>query len=260
MNTPTARSARPASSSAVTAITATSALAGSDFLRLLAAWGLAAPAGAAGAAAAFGQRLSEWFSWTDAIALSGALGGPAEPVPAGLLTAAERLAVETRELARVRQQLLGHIRGEPAGARSRPAARVAVSPHVQARLAAEQLGDEGFAPHRQRCLAVHKAMDNAIGALRQRVRDAVAAASPALAHLATLDVVMEDVVGGRERALLAQLPGLLAQRYERLQAEDAEHLSPRFQRELQQLLEAELDFRLHPVEGLLDALRQAATH
>jgi hypothetical protein len=71
---------------------------------------------------------------------------------------------------------------------------------------------------------------------------------------------MEDVVGGRERALLAQVPGLLAQRYERLQAEDAEHLTPRFQRELQQLLEAELDFRLHPVEGLLDALRQAATH
>jgi hypothetical protein len=56
------------------------------------------------------------------------------------------------------------------------------------------------------------------------------------------------------------VPGLLAQRYERLQAEDAEHLNPRFQRELQQLLEAELDFRLHPVEGLLDALRQAATH
>uniref|UniRef100_UPI0035B0DF9D DUF3348 family protein n=1 Tax=Ideonella dechloratans TaxID=36863 RepID=UPI0035B0DF9D len=106
MNSPTARSARPASSSA---ITATSALAGSDFLRLLAAWGLAAPAGGAGAAAAFGQRLAQWFSWTDAIALSGALGGPAEPVPAGLLTAAERLAVETRELARVRAQLLGHI-------------------------------------------------------------------------------------------------------------------------------------------------------
>jgi hypothetical protein len=125
-----------------TGIAATSALAGSDFLRLLAAWGwprLPPPRG-------FGQRLSEWFSWTDAIALSGALGGPAEPVPAGLLTAAERLAVETRELARVRQQLLGHIRGEPAGARSRPAARVAVSPRVQARLAAEHLGDEGFAP------------------------------------------------------------------------------------------------------------------
>ncbi|WP_170288868.1 DUF3348 family protein, partial [Ideonella dechloratans] len=103
------------------AITATSALAGSDFLRLLAAWGLAAPATAP---EAFGQRLAQWFSWTDAIALSGALGGPAEPVPAGLLTAAERLAVETRELARVRAQLLGHIRGEPAGARSRPAARV----------------------------------------------------------------------------------------------------------------------------------------
>jgi hypothetical protein len=68
-------------------------------------------------------------------------------------------------------------------------------------------------------------MDNAIGALRQRVRDAVAAASPALAHLATLDVVMEDVVGGRERALLAQVPGLLAQRYERLQAEGAEDLT-----------------------------------
>jgi hypothetical protein len=217
--------------------------------------GLAAPAAARG----FGQRLSEWFSWTDAIALSGALGGPAEPVPAGLLTAAERLAVETRELARVRQQLLGHIRGEPAGARSRPAARVAVSPRVQARLAAEHLGDEGFAPTASAAWPC-RAMDNAIGALRQRVRDAVAAASPALAHLATLDVVMEDVVGGRERALLAQVPGLLAQRYERLQAEDAEHLTPRFQRELQQLLEAELDFRLHPVEGLLDALRQAATH
>jgi hypothetical protein len=146
--------------------------------------------------AAFGQRLSEWFSWTDAIALSSALGGPAEPVPAGLLTAAERLAVETRELARVRQQLLGHIRGEPAGARPPGGAGGGVAPRAGP-AGGRAAGRRGLRPHRQRCLAVQKAMDNAIGALRQRVRDAVAAASPALAHLATLDVVMEDVVGAQ---------------------------------------------------------------
>lgn len=256
MASSSARSA--ASSSPVPLAAATGLLGGSDFIRLLAAWGGAAPA--AVGRAPFGERLSAWFAWTDAIALSSALGGPAAPVPPGLWSPAERLATEERELARVRQQLLVHLRGDPTSARrTGGATRVAVSPRVQARLAAEGADDEGFALHRQRYLAAQKAMDNAIGSLRQRVRDAVAAASPALAHLATLDVVMEDVVGARARSLLAQVPSLLAQRYERLQTDGVDDLNLRFRRELQPLLEAELAFRLQPVEGLLDALRQAAT-
>jgi hypothetical protein len=103
-------------------------------------------------------------------------------------------------------------------------------------------------------------MDNAIGALRQRVRDAVAAASPALAHLATLDVVMEDVVGGRRAGPAGPGARPAGPALRAPAGRGRRDLNPRFQRELQQLLEAELDFRLHPVEGLLDALRQAATH
>jgi hypothetical protein len=246
---------------------ATSALAGSEFVRLLVAWGElpAALAGSLSASgAAYGERLSSWFTWTDAIALSGVLNRTADMPHPGLLTTAERLAAESQELARVQRVLRSHIRMEPDArkARSRPAMGTArpVPAGLPARLAAMVAEEDGFALHRQRYLSLQKVMENGVAPLRQRVREAVACTSPDLAQLAALDVLMEDVVGQRERALLARVPSLLERRYERLQSEvDTTELNPRFQRELQQLLEAELAFRLQPVEGLLDALRQAAT-
>jgi hypothetical protein len=92
---------------------------------------------------------------------------------------------------------------------------------------------------------------------------------------------MDEALRPRERQLLATLPARLELHVERLQqaatraeeraeaatgdraegsaqasAQDDLALHQRCHREMQQLLLAELDLRLEPVEGLLEALRE----
>ncbi len=117
-----------------------------------------------------------------------------------------------------------------------------------------------FAVYRQRYLARQQAMETAIGASRGGLRDALAARSPALARLAAVDAVMEQALAAREQALLGMLPTRLQKHFERLRHEAGPEAPPAawlpaFRRDLQALLLAELDFRLQPLEGLMQALR-----
>ncbi len=103
-------------------------------------------------------------------------------------------------------------------------------------------------------------MELAVGPLRVRVRKALAMASPALAALAELDAVMEKALGERERALLAGIPALLERRFARLLAagEEVPEAAPGvFGQELQTVLLAELEVRLLPVAGLVEAFAEA---
>jgi hypothetical protein len=187
---------------------------------------------------AFAKRFSGWFDWTDAIALSAALDSAPAHVPergAGAAAVAEGLE---RELVRVRAAIARRIAAVPAA------------------------GDaDDFGPLREHCVACAQAMETNTGPLRRRARGALADVSPALARLAALDAVMEQVVGARERALLATLPGRLEQRFERLRQAGADAPADRraaFAGELRAVLLAELDLRLQPVEGLLEALRTSS--
>ncbi|MFT4267926.1 MAG: DUF3348 family protein, partial [Xenophilus sp.] len=95
---------------------------------------------------------------------------------------------------------------------------------------------------------------------RGGLRDALAARSPALARLAAVDAVMERALAAREQALLGALPARLQKHFERLRREAGPEAPPSawlpaFRRDLQALLLAELDFRLQPLEGLMQALR-----
>ncbi len=95
----------------------------------------------------------------------------------------------------------------------------------------------------------------------------LAARSPAMARLASVDVVMEQVLAPRERSFLAAVPGLLEKHFERLRPADSAAPDPAeapgppgpwldaFHNDIRNVLLAELDFRFQPVEGLLDALR-----
>ena len=92
-----------------------------------------------------------------------------------------------------------------------------------------------------------------------------------MARLAAVDVVMEQVLAGRERSLLAAVPGLLERHFERLRPAEADPAGEtgadapdaarprawldRFHQDIRNVLLAELDFRFQPVDGLLDALR-----
>ena len=93
-----------------------------------------------------------------------------------------------------------------------------------------------------------------------------------MARLATVDAVMERVLGAREQSLLETVPSLLEVHFGRLrQAEETRLANAQaagepatvkpgtwlsvFRKDMQSVLLAELDIRFQPIEGLLAALR-----
>jgi hypothetical protein len=188
------------------------------------------------------DRLSEWTSWTAAISLSAALSG----VPAGAqggrnaAPSDDALEAECRSVRAALARSIAQAHGEAANA----------TPTLV------------FKPYRQRYLARQQALEAGLGPLRERLRAALAARSPALARLAAVDAVMAQVIDGRERQLLASVPQVLEKHFIRLRDgastaqddADATWLNV-FQQDARDALLAELDFRYQPIEGLLEALR-----
>lgn len=133
-----------------------------------------------------------------------------------------------------------------------------------------------YGPYRRFHLAHQAAMEPVVRALRGRVRRALAGASVRLRQLAALDQALDRILAGRERQLLATLPALLEKRFQQLlaaheqvlietgQADDASlWMQPGgwlavFCDELQAVLIAELDLRLQPTLGLVEALQNEA--
>lgn len=187
------------------------------------------------------ERLSQWLRWTDAISLSSVLEGPSAG-GASSRAGAPSCHAEDAEVRRVRADLLGML-AEDAGALPASAAT-------------------DFAPWRRRYVARQQAMENAIGPLRARLRSALAGRSAAMAKLAAVDVVMAQALGAHEQRLLATVPTLLEKRFERLrraevdQSDSPDAWRAAFARDVRSVLLAELDLRMQPIDGLLEALHQ----
>ena len=189
------------------------------------------------------DRLSQWFGWTDAISLSAALDG-AVATAAAPSRARASASAEERECVRARAALAKAVAEDGAVA-------AAVD----------------FTPFRCRHLALQQAMEAGIGPLRGRLRALLAARSPAMARLAAVDVVMEQVLAAREHSLLASVPALLEKHFTRLRQASPETTGEPdseagagewlhvFRKDMKNVLLAELDFRFQPIEGLLEALR-----
>lgn len=208
------------------------------------------------------ERLGHWLDLTDAIALSGALAANAGGAAGGGASADGAVA---DEVARVRTALAESI-AAGAGGPGRARVRLPV-PGPGATL--DTVAD--FAPFRRYYVAYQRDMETAIGPLRAKLRQALAARSPALAQLAALDAVMERTLAERERLQLGAVPFLLEKHFERrrqayrqaladtAQTDDpARWMQPggwlaAFCRDLQRVLLAELELRLQPVLGLADA-------
>lgn len=244
---------------------------GSAFIRLLATM---AEAPSPGLPDDFAQRLTQWFDWTHTLSLSTTLGDAAA-VSTGTASPAlgNPLERDEQEHARVRSSLARQITEAASGnPGARPRAVVAPLPPTL-----EEMLD--VSSHRRRYVACQQAMDAQIGPLRRRVRATLSGLSPALNRLAALDGLMEQVVGAQERVLLSSVPAVLERRFERLRrAHEDRESAPRppaaaaeqpgapprpaappwldrFRHDMNALLLAELDLRLQPVEGLLDAGR-----
>jgi len=208
-------------------------VAGSELTHLLTRFAGAPPSATP---PAFAERLGQWLSWADAISLSSALNaGPAEPqLGPGRMG---KPGSEEADFHRVRSALEASI---AAGSRENGS------------------DPTDFAPHRRHCIAVQQAMQDAVAALRQRLRDALARHSPALARLAAIDAAMDQSLATRESGLLGLVPLRLQAHHERLQraaGADDTGWTDTFRDDMARVLRAELAHRLLPAQGLLDALR-----
>jgi hypothetical protein len=219
----------------------------------------------------FAERLAQWLDLSDAITLHAAHNASAASSPAvqsGVPSVAG-IAVE-EEYARVKTDLVDSITkscspnmGE---ARIRwPTPKPGMGIEVTA-----------YEPYRRFYVAHQGAMELRVRPLRTRVRQALSRASTALKQLAALDEALERILCVRERQLLSTVPLLLEKRFEQLlkahtqppvgtpqadapalRRQPGEGLAD-FCKELQGVLLAELELRLQPTAGLIEALMNEA--
>jgi hypothetical protein len=188
----------------------------------------------------FAERLSLWLAWTDAISLAGALAGAAADPPAEgpvrlpaakCPDAAARARTAMLEFKRVRAECvsaIGHAGAEP-----------------------------GLVDLRRHYVEQQRSMTSSLTALRASVRAALTDTDPALGRLAALDAVLERALAARERHLLAGVPDWLEQHFEARDPATADAAGAQWPQFHAALL-AELDLRLQPVEGLIEALAEHA--
>ncbi len=129
----------------------------------------------------------------------------------------------------------------------------------------------------QRFYSMHQAeMAGSVQRLRVRVRSTISGFSAELHKLAELDRILSDSLAGHTQKLFNITPILLESRFKELLAahrdqaggvnndEPQQWLTPGgwlalFYKEMQELLLAELDVRLQPIFGLLEALNEQAS-
>ncbi len=211
--------------------------------RLLLQWGLApAPA------KPLTERLGGALDWTDAVLLSQALGAPAAAGGASAQSLQTARDWAAAALDRLRAEL-----------------RAGFADPVLARDAATPLGDaaasmplnDGLAPYRLHHAQQQRGMAVRAAGLRERLRaQLLQTGSPRLARLAQLDAVFDRALAARQQQALAGLPSLLfGARATAHHGQDARRWPARLWADLQLLLQAELEFRLQPVLGLVEALQ-----
>ena len=225
---------------------------------------------------------SQWLTAIDAIRLSGALSA-IESAPA--LAACGPPAAERERGLSALEVLFDKATAEMSGlmavknapnkpSRGRADSAPADSAPAQSVGSVESVD---FGAHGQRYLGLQKQMSARLAALRAQMRERLSGASPAFQQLAALDAAMEQVVSAHEQRLWASLPLWLekrhaqllkshAQRLEAALAHDAPHDARldasqaggwlvAFEQDMRALLLAEMQARLAPHRGLLEAAR-----
>ena len=235
-------------------------------------------ASAAPAGQDFAERLGAWLSVADAITLRNALqtipatkavkavGDPHGGHPA-LAEALERVrSTLTKSITTAEAAQPSRGRADHSAHGASPAPMIPLDPTAEFAMLHQRYGEQ------------QRRMEMSVDALRAHARQVLAQTSPELAQLAALDGVMDKMLGGREQHALSTVPAFLKKRFEQLRrqaaAEEAANADTLFgagpesaQRqpawlvqltaEFEQALLAELDLRLLPIAGMVDALEQA---
>ena len=168
------------------------------------------------------------------------------------------------ELQRVRDTLLGAVDRsfEPGNRASR----------IRLPLPGPPRWDEGpaaCAPYLKFYMAHQAQFDATVQGLHLRIRTMAAGTCDALARLAALDLALADTLYPSARRFFGTVPALVGARFEQLIQQGGtgtaneddmqsrwERLLSAFSEELRSLLEAEMDARLLPVLGLVEAIEE----
>lgn len=238
-------------------------------LRLLAEQGMVDTAVAIGDVA---PRLGDWLDFRQAISLHGVLNPQAPTEQAAHTSRAAIMSPEalTRHVDKVRSQLVQSIsQGAPTGS---GLTRIDMPP---AELDEPLDPKTAYEPYRRFYAAHQRQMESAIRSLRSQVRGQLSKSSSALQQLATLDAAFENILSEREAVLLGKVSKLLEKRFAQAlkqhlkkQADSAADgatpvqalawLMP-LRQGLRTALLAELDTRLQPTLGLLEAFNAENT-
>lgn len=237
----------------------------SELLRFLASQGLVDTASDAGDV---GQRFGDWLHFRHAIALQGFLGEldkpdaitlqPTARVDADVLHArfsGVRCALE-RAITEGSAPAPGMARIEPPS----PELEHPIDPKT------------AFDVFRRYSMGHQRQMEKIIRSLRAQLRSMLDKGTAHQRQLATLDAIFENVVQEREARLLGQIPITFEKRFAKalkqhlkqlVEATEVDEPAPRTTPWLAPLLDdlrkallAELDLRLQPVLGLIEALTQ----
>jgi methyl-accepting chemotaxis protein len=231
----------------------------STLVRQLAAW-QTVPEGTDAPRQDVAERLGQWLNVADAIAL--------RALHQSLPAVKQRPRVQGMVV-----QAPGELQAELQ--RVRQALDRAITRHDA------DLTEHEFAPVHQHVLDLQRHMDMRIDALRDHLRQTLSMVSPRLAQLAALDAALQQLLGGREQNLLSTVPASLKARFARVRkaaekaAESAAEtagetagganettatakaVAHTLTADLHALLRAELDLRLQPVLGMIEAYAQA---
>lgn len=213
----------------------------------------------------FADELGQWLHFTDAIALlSVHESGMAKVAAQSPVLRAATGARLTAEFERIRTFMVNAITKSfaPTGGNKQNPLPLLLDQEVS------------YAPYRKFYEAHQRDMELSVEPLRVNLRAALVNASPALRKLAELDVVMDRFLRAREGKLLARVPVLLQKRFLALYAEHQDQLAASgqpdhppvwthpggwltcFCQNLHTLLLAEVELRLQPSAGLLEAFNQ----
>lgn len=209
----------------------------SRLVRLLGPW---VPVEAEAPTMDFAERLSLWVNAFDAIGLEAAhrairaIDAPSPRRPRVPPVRAEALHDDVRRV----RSALAH----------------AISQDV---LPLPGEAGKGFAPYHQRHLDLQRQMEQMVRPLREHVREALARVSTRLRKLVALDAALGEVLARREQAVMSTAATLLKPRFEQLRK--AGEPVEAFESDWRQALLAELDLRLEPVLGLVEALHHELT-
>ncbi|MCV2348286.1 DUF3348 domain-containing protein [Paucibacter sp. Y2R2-4] len=186
------------------------------------------------------ERLGSWFSWADAIEISQVLTtSSGKAASAAAQTQAASWA--STELERLQAELAASFNHVELATGSEPIPEGATL--------AEQL-----ATYLQHFAQQQRVIGTCTTTLRMRLRAKLALASDELARLAQLDEYIERAMTAPQLRATAGLGAVLETRAQKHYAADPLRWRTPLWTDLQRLLRAELDQKLQPVLGLIEAL------